>query len=54
MTYIMIYLHGFVPDDFGKGITIPVLKDKLGDVSSVDNYRLWKLSNGSKFKGYIS
>jgi len=40
MTYIMIYLHGFVPDDFGKGITIPVLKDKLGDVSSVDNYRL--------------
>ena len=26
-------------DDFGKGITIPVLKDKLGDVSSVDNYR---------------
>jgi len=28
-----------VSDDFGKGITIPVLKDKLGDVSSVDNYR---------------
>jgi len=35
----MIYLHCFVPDDFGKGITIPVLKEKLGDVSSVDNYR---------------
>ena len=39
LLFNMIYLHGFVPDDFGKGITIPVLKDKLGDVSSVDNYR---------------
>jgi len=39
LLFNMIYLHGFVPDDFGNGITIPILKDKLGDVSSVDNYR---------------
>ena len=35
----MIYTHGFVPDDFGKGITIPVPKDKLGNLSNVENYR---------------
>jgi len=40
----MIYYHGFVPDDFGKGITIPLVKDKLGDVSSVDNYRAITIS----------
>ena len=32
----MIYTHGFVPDDFGKGITIPVPKDKLGNLSNVE------------------
>jgi len=39
LLFNMIYLHGFVPDDFGKGITIPILKDQAGDVSSFDNYR---------------
>ena len=32
-------LHGFVPDDFGCGLTVPLLKDKTGDVSSLNNYR---------------
>ena len=31
--------HGFVPNEFGKGIIIPLLKDKLGDVNDVNNYR---------------
>jgi len=35
----MVYNHGFVPDDFGKGVTIPLVKDNLGDISNVDNYR---------------
>jgi len=33
--FSMIYLHRFVPDDFGRGITVLVLKYKVGDVSSV-------------------
>jgi len=28
-----------VPDDFGKGLIIPLLKDKLGCINSLDNYR---------------
>ena len=35
----MIFLHGFVPDDFGIGIIIPLVKDKAGDLNSLDNYR---------------
>ena len=31
--------HCTVPDDFGKGIVIPLLKEKLGNVNDVDNYR---------------
>jgi hypothetical protein len=32
-------VHCYVPDDFGKGTLIPLLKDKLGDVSDTNNYR---------------
>ena len=35
----LIYAHGFVPDDFGKGVTVPVPKDKLGDLTVASNYR---------------
>jgi hypothetical protein len=28
-----------VPDGFGKGIIIPLLKDKTGNINSLDNYR---------------
>src|ERR1043165_3016505 len=34
-----IALHGYVPNDFGNGIIIPLLKDKLGDINDVNNYR---------------
>ena len=30
---------GYVPDDFGEGILIPLMKDKNGDASSFDNFR---------------
>jgi len=32
-------LHGFVPDGFGSGIVIPLLKDKLGNPNDLGNYR---------------
>src|SRR5437899_8105945 len=32
-------LHGYVPHDFGSGIIIPLLKDKLGNVNDLGNYR---------------
>jgi hypothetical protein len=37
--FTMMLSHSFVPDAFGMGIVIPIIKDKCGDVSSVDNYR---------------
>jgi len=40
----LIYDHGFVPDDFGKGITIPLIKDLLGNTSDCDNYRAITIS----------
>ena len=35
---------GFVPDAFGHGVTVPVIKDRLGDASSPSNYRPITLS----------
>ena len=35
----MIYRHGFVPNDFGKGIIFPLVKDVMQNVNSADNYR---------------
>jgi len=34
----MIYIHGFVPDDFGKGVTIPIHKDRLGNINNAEKY----------------
>ena len=31
--------HGYVPDDFGQGIIIPLIKEKLGNVNDLGNYR---------------
>ena len=38
-------LHGYVPDRFGCGIIVPLIKDRLGDVSSLDNYRAITISS---------
>ena len=35
----VLFTSGFVPDGFGIGTVIPLLKDKTGDVNSLDNYR---------------
>jgi len=35
----MCLKHCNVPDEFGRGIIIPLVKDKHGDTSSSDNYR---------------
>ena len=32
-------LHGFVPDAFGFGIIVPLMKDKTGVAKSLNNYR---------------
>ena len=34
-----IALHAYVPDDFGSGIIVPLLKDKSGNVNDLGNYR---------------
>ena len=39
MLFSAILAHGFVPDDFGSGIIVPVVKDKTGIINSVDNYK---------------
>ena len=35
----MMSLHCYVPDDFGLGVVLPIMKDTLGDVADVNNYR---------------
>jgi len=32
-------VHSYVPDAFGYGLIIPLVKDKSGDINSVSNYR---------------
>ena len=39
LLFNLITIYGFVPDAFGKGITVPVIKDRLGDQSCTSNYR---------------
>jgi len=41
----MMSVHGYVPDDFGVGVVVPVLKDRSGDLCSADNYRSITLSS---------
>jgi len=37
-------IHGYVPNDFGCGIVVPLLIDRCGDVSKLDNYRAITIS----------
>ena len=32
--------HNVVPDDFGLGITISLVKDKMSDIANLSNYRV--------------
>jgi len=36
--------HGFVSDEFGKGLSVTIIKDKFRDRSALDNYRAIILS----------
>jgi hypothetical protein len=44
LLFSMMMTHSHVPEPFGSGIIIPIIKDKRGDVTSVDNYRPITLS----------
>jgi len=35
----LILLHGYVPNDFGRGIIVPLVKDRHDDCGNLDNYR---------------
>ena len=37
--FTMLYKHSMVPDDFGRGIVIPLLKNVDGNRFTTDNYR---------------
>ena len=37
LLFNMMATHCFVPDDFGTGVMVPIVKDSVGDV--VNNYR---------------
>jgi hypothetical protein len=42
--FSMMLSHAYVPDAFGMGVVIPIVKDKCGNLSSIDNYRPITLS----------
>jgi len=35
----LIIKHGYVPDGFGLGLIVPLVKDKSGNLSDSNNYR---------------
>ena len=34
-----IATHNVMPDDFGQGVIIPLVKDNINDIANLDNYR---------------
>ena len=36
---VIIMSHGYVPNSFGVGVIVPLVKDKTGNINNVDNYR---------------
>jgi len=39
LLFLMLYKHSLVPDDFGRGVVIPLLKNVDGNKFTTDNYR---------------
>jgi len=39
LLFAMLYKHSMVPDDFGRGVVIPLLKNVDGNKFTTDNYR---------------
>jgi len=56
--------HGYVPKEFGHGIIIPLVNDRQGNTSNIDNYRaitissviskVFELCVHDKFKGFLT
>ena len=44
LLFNMLYIYGVVPDDFGVGIAVPLVKKMDGDKTTSDNYRCITLS----------
>jgi len=42
--FSMILKSGYVPKEFGQGVVVPIIKDKSGNPSLIDNYRPFTLS----------
>ena len=40
----LMMIHGYVPDNFGVGIVVPLIKDKHGDICNSENYRAITIS----------
>jgi Reverse transcriptase (RNA-dependent DNA polymerase) len=40
----LMTIHGYVPNQFGRGIIIPLVKDKHGDLTNSNNYRAITIS----------
>ena len=41
----LVMIHGYVPDNFGVGIVVPLIKGKHGDICSSENYRAITISS---------
>jgi len=39
LLFALIMSHGYVPNEFGCGVIVPLAKDKSADLNSSDNYR---------------
>jgi len=39
LLFAILYKHSMVPDDFGRGVVIPLLKNVDGNKFTTDNYR---------------
>jgi hypothetical protein len=60
----VILSHSHVPSIFGSGIIVPILKDRIADVSKLDNYRgitlcnviskIFEICLYNKFESYLS
>ena len=44
LLFNMMSLHCFVPDDFGMELIVSIVKERLGNIADVNNYRGIKLS----------
>ena len=45
LLFALMFKHEYVPEAFGEGIIIPIVKDKNGDLKSSENYRPITLSS---------